>query len=198
MSTILDDIYINHFKVTYRGIPTLKCPFDYVIYQMIVTSLKPDLIIEIGRYYGGSTLYLADLLDTINKGHIHSIDVSDTIHPQAHHPRITLFNDGYDKYSIDTTNYETVLVIEDSSHQYVDVANILTKYSPLVTKGSYIIVEDGIVSQLGRNDEFNGGPIRAIDEYLANNTDLEIDPYWCDFFGHNLTFNTRGYLKKIV
>ena len=38
----------GHFGVHYREIPCVKCPFDYVLYQMLIMSVKPDLIIEIG------------------------------------------------------------------------------------------------------------------------------------------------------
>jgi len=32
----------GHFNVKYRGISAIKCPFDYVMYQMIISELKPD------------------------------------------------------------------------------------------------------------------------------------------------------------
>lgn len=59
----LPGIQKGHHNTTYRGVPCVKCPFDYVIYQMIVEEVRPDLIIEIGAFEGGSALYLADLLD---------------------------------------------------------------------------------------------------------------------------------------
>ena len=73
------DIYNGHFNVKYRGIPNLKCPFDYVIYQMIVSELKPDLIIDMGTNKGGGTLYLADLMENIGHGMIHTIDIKDLL-----------------------------------------------------------------------------------------------------------------------
>ena len=39
-------IYVGHHKVSYRGINAIKCPFDYVIYQMILFEVKPDLVID--------------------------------------------------------------------------------------------------------------------------------------------------------
>ena len=58
-------VHEGHLRVTYRGVPALKCPFDYVLYQMLFMSLKPDLVIEIGTYKGGAALYYADLLEII-------------------------------------------------------------------------------------------------------------------------------------
>ena len=46
----------------YKGVPTLKCPFDLAIYQELIWDLKPATILEFGSYKGGSALWLADLL----------------------------------------------------------------------------------------------------------------------------------------
>jgi cephalosporin hydroxylase len=67
----LKTIEAGHHKMLYRGVKSLKCPFDYVTYQMIINEIKPDLIIEIGTLFGGNTLYIADLLDINKKGEIH-------------------------------------------------------------------------------------------------------------------------------
>ncbi len=91
----------------------------------------------------------------------------------------------------------TILIIEDGSHNYEDVMATLHKFSPFVTPNSYLIVEDGIVTELGRAAEFNGGPQKAVSELLKQNIHFVVDRKWCDFFGPNATFNTNGYLKKI-
>lgn len=90
-----------------------------------------------------------------------------------------------------------MLIIEDSLHTYENTLKAMHKFAPLVTLGSYLIVEDGIVDELGMRKEFRGGPLKAISEFLRINRDFEIDRHWCDFFGKNVTFNVNGYLKKI-
>lgn len=195
----LKDIDAGHHRVTYKGIPAIKCPFDYVLYQMLVMQSQPDLIIEIGTNKGGSTLYLGDLLLLNGKGEIHTIDLpSNQEHASLHqHPHIKVFKEGYDGY--DTAiikNYSTVLVIEDGSHMYEDVLAALHKFGPFVSRDSYFIVEDGIVTELGREKQYNGGPQKAIREYLNTQKEFIIDRQWCDFFGSNATFNVNGYLKK--
>ncbi len=195
----LQSVDKGHHKVTYRGVKTIKCPFDFVIYQMIVFEVKPDLIIEIGANHGGSALYLADLLNILNKGEVHTIDIANRIDPLAlAHPRIKYFGNGYDGYDIDLAKkFETILVIEDASHMYKDTLNALEKFGSLVSKNSYFIVEDGIVDALGMSDQFEGGPLRAIREFMNVNSDYVIDRKWCDLFGQNATFNVDGYLKKV-
>jgi cephalosporin hydroxylase len=189
----------GHHNMTYRGIRCLKCPFDYVIYQMIINQVQPDLIIEIGTNAGGSALYMADLLDKINKGIIHTIDIQNMVTNEAiiQHPRIKRFLGGYSSYNLqDTLNYEKVLVIDDGSHTYEDVMNSLNMFKNVVSKHSYFIVEDGIIDELGYQG-YNGGPLRAIKEFLESNSDFRIDRKWCDMFGTNATFNVNGYLRKV-
>jgi cephalosporin hydroxylase len=198
-------VHQGHLRVTYRGVPALKCPFDYVLYQMLFMSVKPDLVIEIGTYKGGAALYYADLLQIIGKGEVHTIDVESNI-PEAvrQHPRIKVFTGGWEAYPIETAKaYETVLVIEDSAHTYENTMAALNKFSSVVTPGSYLIVEDGIVDclvALGRykQEDFNGGPTRAIKEFLQSNSDrYQIDRSLCDFFGTNATWNPNGYLRRL-
>ncbi len=196
----LKHIEAGHFHVTYKGVPAIKCPFDYVLYQMLLWDIKPDLVIEIGTHKGGSTLYLADLLEQNGKGEIHTIDLpGNEEDPALHaHPRISIHKKGFTGYDTSgLADHPVVLVIEDGSHQYEDTLKTLQLFSPFVTKGSYFIVEDGIVSELGKEQAFNGGPQKAIREFLESNKDFSIDRKYCDFFGPNATFNVNGYLKKI-
>jgi len=189
----------GHFKTTYRGVQTFRCPFDYVMYQMIVSEVQPDLVIEIGTNFGGTTLYLADLMQALGKGVIHSIDIEDRA-PKIvkDHPRVTLFPDGWQGYdSNQTKNFQKVLVIDDGSHMYEDVAGALDKFAPLVSVGSYYIVEDGILDQLGMKEQYHGGPLKAIREFLPHHPEFEVDRKYCDMFGKNATFNVNGYLKRL-
>ncbi|MBC6369019.1 CmcI family methyltransferase [Algoriphagus sp. AK58] len=195
----LEGIDKGHHKVTYKGVPCIKCPFDYVLYQMIIDEIKPDLIIEIGTNKGGSTLYLADLLELQGKGVVHSIDISDGCSQLVKdHPRISLFHQGWENYDLAmASNYSKVLVIEDASHYYPSTLGAIQKFSQVVTPGSYLIVEDGIIDDLGLKKEYQGGPVKAIEEFLNSTSEFEIDMKWVNFFGPSATFNTIGYLKKI-
>ncbi|MEO5947349.1 MAG: CmcI family methyltransferase [Chitinophagaceae bacterium] len=196
----LEDIYTGHHKVTYKGVPAIKCPFDYTLYQMIIQEVQPDLVIEIGTNKGGSTLYIADLLELNKKGVIHTIDLpgnneAEMLHS---HARIKIFKEGFENYKTELlSNYKAILIIEDGSHQYKDTLATLNKFAPFISKDSYFIVEDGIVNELGWVNKFNGGPQKAIKEFLIKNHTFIIDKNWCNFFGNQATFNINGYLKKI-
>ena len=192
-------VFEGHHKITYRGIKTIKCPFDYVIYQMILFDLKPDLVIEIGSHKGGGALYIADLMNIIGKGEVHAIDIADNFDDIVkEHPRIKIYIAGYQNYNLDElSHYNSILIIEDASHFYEDSINCLNKFSSIVSIESYYIVEDGIIDELGMRKTYSGGPKRAIKEFLQKRQEFEIDYKWCNMFGKNATFNVNGYLKRI-
>jgi cephalosporin hydroxylase len=195
----LRSVYNGHHKVKYRGIMALRCPFDYVIYQMIICEMHPDLVIEIGTNIGGGALYLADLMNNLGHGMVHTIDIkkqSDEL--LSHHLRIKLFTEGWENYDLnETKGYEKIMVIEDGSHLYPATLGAMQKFAPVVSIGSYLIVEDGIITALGMEREYQGGPLKAIREFLANHNNFAVDRKWCDLFGKNATFNVNGYLKRV-
>lgn len=193
-------IYDGHYRVTYRGIEAIRCPFDYVIYQMIISAMKPDLVIEIGTHKGGGALYLADLMDAIGHGMVHTIDIKkQSAGILAEHPRVKLFTQGWESYDIrEAGSFSKVLVIEDSTHEYENTLGVLHKFGPVVTPGSYLVVEDGIITALGMGKKYGGGPLRAVEEFLKTSKNFAIDRQWCDFFGQNATFNVNGYLKRML
>ncbi len=195
----LEGIDRGHHKILYRGVKCIKCPLDYVLYQMLLTELRPDLIIEIGTNNGGSALYLADVLQLNGGGTVHTIDIANQIDARAlAHPGIRFFGNGWEAYDRRLAEgFNKILVIEDSSHTYANTLGVMERFAPLVTPGSYMIVEDGIIDALGISDQYDGGPVRAIREFLAADSGFELDLGYSDFFGKNATFNTLGYLKRV-
>jgi len=194
----VDSICDGHHHVSYRGVKAIRCPFDYLLYQMLLCEVMPDLVIEIGTNQGGGALYLADLMNNLDHGFIHTIDLASAPHPLvAEHPRIRCFSGGWQQYGLeDARGFSRILVIEDGAHTFEETLGAMKKFAPLVSSGSYLIVEDGIIDELGLKEEYRGGPLRAIREFLKSNSDFHVDRRWCDFFGNNATFNVNGYLKK--
>jgi cephalosporin hydroxylase/glycosyltransferase involved in cell wall biosynthesis len=201
----LRSIQQSNFKYTYKGVLMQKNPFDFAIYHMLLWQIKPKTIIEIGSCYGGSALWMADLFHTfgIDDGHVYSIDLNRVSSVQ--HPNVT-FLEGeqttLDKVlSVEFLNslHRPLLVIEDGAHHYHTTLAVLEFFHPYLRKDEYIIIEDGIISDLGEESFYQGGPNRAIREFLKKHgNEYVIDTNYCDFFGHNLTWNTNGYLKKVT
>jgi cephalosporin hydroxylase len=68
-------------------------------------------------------------------------------------------------------------------------------YSQLVTRGSYMIVEDSNVNGHPIMPNWGDGPFEAIEEFLKHNDSFEIDKECEKYY---MTFNPNGYLKKKV
>ncbi len=178
----------------YLGVPVLKCPTDLWVYQEIIFSLKPDLIIECGTASGGSALFMASLLDIIGKGEVVTIDIEDS-KGKPRHPRI--------RYIVGSSTSEQivgqikpngkVMVILDSDHHKSHVLNELRLYSGFVTKGSYLIVEDTSIGH-PLMKRYGAGPMEAVSEFLKENRGFTIDRSREKFL---LSFNPRGYLLKV-
>lgn len=188
----------GHFGVLYRGINYVKCPFDYVLYQMVLNLIKPDLVIEIGTFNGGGALYLADILEKIGEGGIvHTIDLEEKTYDEKikNNPYIKCYFGGYQSYDLkECEGYSNILVIDDGSHVYEDVRDAFIKFNPLVKAGGYYIIEDGIASG---DPALNGGPNRFVAEIFSYSDRFNVNLDICDFFGKGATFNPNGYLVAV-
>lgn len=111
----------GHHKVTYKGIKAIRCPFDYVIYQMIIGEVRPDLITEIGNHEGGGAIYLSDLLKAYNiEGEIHTIDIHDNAKKNVQgYSNIKFFGNGAENYDLTLgERFSKIHEIEDAAHTY--------------------------------------------------------------------------------
>ena len=86
-----------------------------------------------------------------------------------------------------------VMVVLDSDHIKSHVLKELDALSSLVTKGSYLIVEDTNINGHPVLPNFGDGPWEALHEWLPNHPEFEIDKS-CEKFG--ITFFPDGFLKR--
>lgn len=194
-TVLLQDIFNGHLAYTWRGVPCLKNPFDLSLYQLIVARLRPDTILEIGTAHGGSALFLADLCDALDAGRVVTVDPASILRvlPSAvfAHWRITTVPLRWQEFEL-PADVGRLLLIDDGSHGYSDVLGVLRKFGQ---RAAYIVVEDAIVTALGEHglleaEAFNGGPERAVSEWLAGEgTSFEADTEIQDYWGTGNTFN---------
>ena len=184
---------------TYHGIPTLKNPLDFWIYQEILWQTQPEFIVEIGNFHGGSALALAHACDALGRGRVIGVDTThEGIHPAVRaHPRITLLTgDACAMFprveSLIGRNTNT-MIIEDSAHTYDNTLRVLETYSSLVGPGHYFIVEDGICHH-GLDVGPNPGPYEAAEAFIRANEQFVIDR---TREGYCITWNPKGYLKRV-
>jgi cephalosporin hydroxylase len=181
----------------WMGRNVYKCPTDLWIYQELLHLVRPDLIVETGTAHGGSALYLASMCDLIGDGRVVTIDVlaQDDL---PEHPRIRYLNGSSVSDAVlaqvhdEAAGAERVMVILDSDHSRDHVLAELRAYAPLVSEGSYMIVEDTIAGQV--DPDHGPGPDEAIERFLKETDAFAVDEV-CEKF--MLTFQPGGYLKRV-
>jgi len=197
-------------KSRWQGVSTWKNPLDMWVYQQLLYEIKPDILIEIGSKFGGSTLYFAHVFDTLGKGQVISIDI-DRSKYHVRHPRIIeITGDSNSPDVVKQTGKlcegKRVMLIHDGNHAYGNVLRDLDLYSEFISIGSYMIVEDGIIdlypasmdgSEVGQSFEpsFKGpGPLWAIAEFLMKNKNFEVDTTQERYL---LTYSPYGFIKRV-
>ena len=202
---VCETIQTGILGYTYRGIKTYKCPFDLAIYSELLSDLRPRTIVEFGSNMGGSALWLADTLDALKLSdtRLYTLDI-EFMH-QYSDPRVRFvrcdIGDIRSHLSEEMISswQRPLLFIDDASHQYRHSLNILKFFDEISKAGDYIIVEDGIISIMDAEGQYEGGPHRAIHEFLAGRgAEFVIDRKRCDYFGHNVTWNVDGYIRRVA
>jgi cephalosporin hydroxylase len=207
----------SYYTFSWAGQPILQLPEDMVRLQEVVYELKPEVIVETGVCFGGSLLFHATLCEAIGHGRVIGVDIripEDTrrsveAHRLAH--RIALIEG-------DSTAPETiarvresaggtgpVMVILDSDHSRAHVLRELEAYCPLVTPGSCIIAEDGVMQDLadvpgGYPEWVEDNPTRAAHLFAESHPEFEMRvPAWKFNRGElrsNVTYWPDGWLWR--
>jgi cephalosporin hydroxylase len=211
--------YVYNFN--WMGRPIIQYPQDIMAVQELIWKVKPDLIIETGIAHGGSLILSASmlaLLDVNENGgkttrKVLGIDIDIREHNRKaieEHP-LSFMIDMIQGSSVDedvvtqvhsyASEYKTVMVFLDSMHTHDHVAKELAAYANLASEGSYCVVFDTFVEDMGQDifpdRPWNVGdnPKTAVHEFLENNDGFEID-YSMD---NKLMVSVapHGFLRKI-
>lgn len=204
--------YSYHFS--WLGRPIIQFPEDILALQEIIWQVRPELIIETGIARGGSLIFYASMLELLEGGgRVLGVDVDIREHNRREieqHPlmkRVTMIQGS----SIDETvasrvrefavGLHPVMVILDSNHTHDHVLRELELYSPLVTRGSYLVVLDTIIEDMPAEFSSNrawgrgNNPKTAIREFMARTdrfvADEELESKLL------ITVAPGGYLKCI-
>lgn len=182
------------YNFNWMGRPIIQYPQDIIAMQEIIWQVKPELIIETGIAHGGSLIFYASMLELIGlDGQVLGIDIEirekNRIAIEKHpmFKRITMIEDSSTSQSVAGKVREfargksPVLVVLDSNHSHNHVLAELAIYSPLVTKGSYLVVFDTVVEDMPENffpDRPWGqgnNPKTAVWEFMKTNGRFVID-----------------------
>ena len=186
------------------GILTEQNPNDVWITQEIIVETRPNFIVETGTLCGGSAALWSTILEQVNPdGRIITIDITDQAQQARKLPIVQKRVDFL--YGSSTAadivadvrkrvEGKRVLVILDSDHSKQHVLNELAAYAPLVSVGSYLIVQDSNVNGHPVDRAFGPGPTEAIEEFLAANPNFASDRRRERLL---FTMHPNGYLRRL-
>lgn len=188
----------------FHNVPIAKNPLDLWMMQQVIYETQPEFIVETGTFQGGSALYWAHSLNGagLENSRVITVDIQDLTATAARHPlwkKYVSFLKGSStspeivQQIARTVAGRRTLVTLDSDHTGAHVLAELKAYSPLVSKGSYLIVEDTHMDATPTQPNFGRGPYWAVQEFLAGGAEFEQD---IGREAYILTFNPGGWLRK--
>lgn len=199
------------YEPTWLGIPIIQMSSDIVMMQELLWKVRPDVVIETGVAHGGSLILSASILELSGKGKVVGVDIDIRKHNELaikSHPlsrRISLIQGS----SIDLKTLKAVqqhiksddkvFVVLDSNHSYEHVLKELELFAPLVSRGSYLVVMDGVQEMLadnptGKREWKKDNPLRAIRKFLSGRSDWEVDQTCLRL---KTTYCPSGFLRKL-
>jgi cephalosporin hydroxylase len=206
------------YSFTWLGRPIIQLPEDMFRLQEVIYAVKPDIIIECGVAHGGSLVFYAGLCKLIGHGRVIGVDIeirkhnrsAIEAHPLSH--LITLIEHG--STSEDALREvrkqippdAKVMVCLDSNHSYSHVFDELERYGPLVSRGSYIVVMDGIMGKLvgaprSKPDWGTNNPLEAARAWIARHPEFVVEEPPFQFneglLKQRVTYWPGAYLKRL-
>jgi len=194
------------WDLRWLGIPTEQNPNDVWIIQEIISEVRPDFIVETGTSHGGSAAVWAMLLEQVNPaGRVITVDIEDSVVPGSFPPLLRQRVDfvignsvspGVVSAIMEKVGGKRALVLLDSDHHRPHVLKELESYSPMVSVGSYAIVQDTNINghPVTKVSYPEYGPMEAVEEFLATHAEFQPDASREKLM---FTMHPKGYLKKV-
>lgn len=199
----------GEMRLTWRGRHLLKCPMDLLVYAEIIHRVRPMTIVETGTYVGASAMFLSDIQRMVEpRGVVITIDPcpGTLVFPEYGGHIVRVVGSSVSDCTLWTVQDRieqcsgAVMVVLDSDHHADHVYAELCAYAPLVTPGSYLIVEDTTIhghpvhvsSPSAADEDPTAGLARWLAEQPAGTweQDRTCERFW-------LTWNPGGYVKRL-
>jgi cephalosporin hydroxylase len=190
----------------FENVPIEKNPLDLWMMQQIIYETRPDFVVETGTFKGGSALYWAYTLNGmgLENSRVFTVDIQDLTGTAATNPLwkkyVTLLKGSSTSPEVvkeiaGRVKGHTVLVTLDSLHTAEHVLAEMKAYAPMVTRGSYLVVEDTHMDGVPTDPNFGPGPLSAVLQFMkeGGGKDFEQDFSREAFV---MTFNPGGWLKR--
>jgi len=174
-------------------------PLDSWAYPELIWKIKPAVIGELGNRHGGTALATGHLLDHLGPGKVLAVDINHDQLPDVVRtfPRIVLIT-GDTCGSFEEVRQHRIpgvkaLVIEGNPHTYQNTLDLMRAYGPLVSAGSYTIVEDSS-GHHDRDEGFSLVPYEVLETSLSETRSFEVDRSRKPFM---ITENPMRFFKKV-
>jgi len=147
------------------------------MFQEIISETQPEFIVETGTAAGGSALYWASTLNALGleKSRVLTVDINDFTKVASADPLWKKYVTYYKGSSIHpaivgdmlkkVTGHKTMVTL-DSNHAMNHVYQELKLYSPMVKRGSYLVVEDTHLDGVPTDPGFGPGPLAGLRKFL--------------------------------
>jgi cephalosporin hydroxylase len=206
------------YGYSWFGRPIIQLPDDMVRIQEAIYEVQPDVIVETGVAHGGSLIYYASLFEALGKGRVIGVDIEIRPHNRRaieNHPlskRITLVEGNSVAPDIVTQvksmigGSDKVMLILDSNHARDHVAAELEAYADIVTPGSYILSQDGVMQYVAdmpraKADWSWNNPISANLAFLEKHPEFEQclppRPFDETLETPNCTHHPHGWMRRV-
>lgn len=172
-----------------------KRPADLDRYEWIIDNIQPQVVVETGLYYGGSQLWFAERVPHVINVELNSEttrDYRNNRHGLGYPPPNGHIVEGHSfdvfpqvaALAAELAGGGPIMVILDSDHDTLTVFGEAVRYGTLVTPGSYLVIEDGLLHYLPSQDNgkfmignwYVGDPKQATERYLElYGDDWEVD-----------------------
>lgn len=189
----------NFASTTWMGVPIWQNVLDVWTIQETITEIRPALLIETGTHRGGSALFYAHLMDLLGHGRVITIDIVDK--HELKHPRVEFIHGSSTDDEVVTRLRAAaeavdgpVMVILDGNHACDHVARELELYAPLVTPGSLLLSQDGVIDQFRIFRDTQPGPLPANADFLARHPEFEHDAE--RNMRYRLTHHPLGWIRR--
>ena len=180
------------YNFSWLGLPIIQYPQDLMAMQQLIWQIRPRWIIETGVARGGSAIFYASMLELLaGDGRVLGIDIDIRQHNRRRleaHPLFTrvelMEGSSTDAALVERVQQRVagagpVLVCLDANHTHDHVLAELHAYAPMVGAGSYVVVFDTIIEQLGgtenRDWSKSDNPATAVTAFLQECDRFEID-----------------------
>jgi cephalosporin hydroxylase len=203
---------------SYAGVQMFKFPEDLRVYEHLMWLSRPDVVIEIGAYFGGSALWFRDRLRVL-AGYGRSRNPRVVSLELDAAPALSALAKADPDFAASITIVEgdvcdpstanaverlvprgaRCMVVEDSAHTFETTSAALSHYAGFVDLGGFFVVEDGCVDieAMRVSDDWPRGVLPALHEWLETpegadfrvRRDLEV---------YGISCHPEGFLQRVA